>query len=53
MDRTWGKHGGGAPKGHDLKKYNLNNILHNPSRDVRPPAPIGYNWIYTCMGLTQ
>ncbi|KAK3105877.1 hypothetical protein FSP39_007702, partial [Pinctada imbricata] len=33
MDRTWGKHGGGAPKGHDIRKAKLEDILHHPTRD--------------------
>jgi hypothetical protein len=35
MDDYWGKPGGGAPKGFNLKKANLDNIVHQPTREVR------------------
>lgn len=35
MDSMWGKPGGGAPKGYNLRKFNLESTLHHPTKDVR------------------
>lgn len=44
MDGLWGRPGGGAPKGYTMRKFNLNEIIHRPTKDVRnvlkpTPAP--------------
>ncbi|VDI00181.1 Hypothetical predicted protein [Mytilus galloprovincialis] len=35
MDAMWGRPGGGAPKGYNLRKFNLESTLHHPTKDVR------------------
>lgn len=42
MDNLWGRPGGGAPKGYTMRKFNLDEIIHRPTHDVRavlrPPS---------------
>ncbi|VDI00156.1 Hypothetical predicted protein [Mytilus galloprovincialis] len=33
MDAMWGRPGGGAPKGYNLRKFNLESTLHHPTKD--------------------
>ncbi|XP_078334498.1 uncharacterized protein LOC111112620 [Crassostrea virginica] len=33
MDGLWGRPGGGAPKGYTMRKFNLNEIIHRPTKD--------------------
>ncbi|XP_071155535.1 trichohyalin-like isoform X30 [Mytilus edulis] len=36
MDAMWGRPGGGAPKGYNLRKFNLESTLHHPTKDGNP-----------------
>ena len=36
MDSMWGKPGGGAPKGYNLRKFNLESQIHHPTKDGNP-----------------
>ncbi|XP_055996517.1 uncharacterized protein LOC125645670 isoform X26 [Ostrea edulis] len=38
MDGIWGRPGGGAPKGYTMRKFNLNDIIHRPTKDKAPVA---------------
>ncbi|XP_062614892.1 uncharacterized protein LOC134276635 isoform X30 [Saccostrea cucullata] len=33
MDGLWGRPGGGAPKGYTMRKMNLDEIIHHPTKD--------------------
>ena len=36
MDAMWGRPGGGAPKGYNLRKFNLESTLNHPTKDGGP-----------------